>query len=368
MPHPEAEAPPPPPIARRWRDAAREFIAVLANARHAFGLLVDTDARLASGLAALAFADAVLPVAVAWVGKRVIDAVVAAGSASGADPATALRWVLLEGGLVLARGSVTQLNALGQTLLSSSLGLEVNARILEKAINVSYRHFEDPAFNDHLAQARREASTRPLDVVRQILALGRNLTALAGYAVVLGGFSVLAVVALLVSAVPPLIAEARFGREAFLLKRRRTPDTRQAHYLEVLLSQEATVKEVKLFSLSRLLLDRYRALYERFHAEDASLAVRRGRATLALGTLSLLALYACYAWVVTRAVAGEISVGAMALYLVAFREGQAAFQAAMSAVARIYEGNLFMANLFDYLGLPEDEPHQPIPLALPGAG
>src|SRR5262249_24411137 len=154
--------------------------------------------------------------------------------------------------LMVARAGVTQMNALAQTLLSSALGLEVNARILEKAINVGYRHFEDPGFNDQLTQARREASTRPLDVVRQGLALPRNATALAGYGAVLGGFSGLAVLALRVSAVPPLIAEARYGRDSFLQKRLRTPDTRQAHYLEVLLSQEATVKEVKLFSLSRL--------------------------------------------------------------------------------------------------------------------
>jgi ATP-binding cassette subfamily B protein len=300
------------------------------------------------------------------VGKRIIDAVIAA--ASEPSPATqlaALEWVGVELALMVVRAGVVQANALAQTLLRSQLGLVVNARILEKAVNVSYRHFEDPHFNNQLAQARREASSRPLDVVRQVLVLGRSLIVLAGYAALLAGFSWIAVAALLVTAVPPFLAEARFGREAFVLSRSRTFKNRQAHYLEMLLSQEASAKEVKLFSLSGLLLGRYRDIYDRFHVEDASLARRRARAALGLGLLGTVALYACYAWVVVRTIAGALTVGGMTMSVIAFREGQAALQTALLSVARLYEDNLFMTNLFEYLSVPEDEPHEPIPA---GAG
>ncbi|MEW6272073.1 MAG: ABC transporter ATP-binding protein [Thermodesulfobacteriota bacterium] len=346
----------------RQRRRVRELVAVLGNARRAFALLASADARLAAGLVALTVVDGVLPVAVAWVGQRIIDSVIAAAAErTAAAQAQALEWVAIEFVLMAARAGVTQINALSQTLLRSELGLLVNTRILEKAINVSYRHFEDPHFANQLTQARREASSRPLDVVRQVLVLGRSAIVLAGYAALLAGFSWIAVLALIVTAVPPFVAEARFGREAFLLTRGRTFSNRQAHYLEMLLSQEASAKEVKLFSLSALLLGRYRELYERFHREDAALARRRMRAALSLGLVSTLALYACYAWVVVRAIAGLLTVGKMTLYIVAFREGQAALQAGLLAVARLYEDNLFMANLFEYLDVPEDEPHEPIP-------
>ncbi len=344
------------PSAPRLRDLA----IVLGHARRAFGLLAAADRRLAASLLALTSAEAVLPVAIAYVGKRIIDAVVvAAGGRGGAG--AALAWVAAEGALMLAKAGVVHGTQAAQTELRSALGLEVNSRILEKAVNVSYRHFEDPTFHDQLAQARREASSRPLDVVRQLLALGRNAVTLAGYAAFLAGFSLVALGLLLASAVPPFLAEARFGRSAFQLQRDRTFATRQARYLEALLSKEESAKEVKLFSLSDLLLRRYRAFFERFHAEDAALARRRARAAVALGGLSTLVLYGCYAWVVSSAAAGAFTVGAMTLYLVALREGQAAFQNGLLAVARLYEDDLFMTNLFDYLALPEDEPWEPIP-------
>ncbi|HEY8516152.1 MAG TPA: ABC transporter ATP-binding protein [Candidatus Binatia bacterium] len=347
---------------RRQRRRVRELRTVLGNARRTFVLLASADLRLAAGLVALTVLDGVLPVTIAWVGQRIIDSVIQAASDGTAAARTkALQWVAIEFVLMAARAGVTQVNALCQTLLRSELGLLINTRILEKAINVSYRHFEDPHFANQLAQARREASSRPLDVVRQVLLLGRSAIVLAGYAALLAGFSWIAVLAVIVTAVPPFLAEARFGREAFLLTRSRTFANRQAHYLEALLSHEASAKEVKLFSLSALLLGRYRELYERFLREDAALARRRMRAALSLGLVSTLALYACYAWVVVRAIAGLLTVGQMTLYIVAFREGQGALHAGLLAIARLYEDNLFMTNLFEYLDVPEDEPHEPIP-------
>jgi len=339
----------------------REIGHVLGNARRAFWLLFDTDRKLALALMGLTVVAAILPVSIAWIGKKLIDAVVAAGQGDPGASSSALLWVAVECVLVVGRSAVAQLNQLSQVQLRIALGLKVNTLILEKAVNVSYRHFEDPAFNDRLSQARREASSRPLDVVRQLLALVGNGITLAGYATILASFSPWAVVALLGSTIPPFLSEARFGRRAFLLNRSRMFDNRRAHYLEVLLSREDTAKEVKLFSLSGLLLGRYRALYERFRREDTALARRRTFWAIVLGVLSILTLYVCYAWVVSRAVAGALTVGTMALYLVSFREGQAAFQDGLLAIAKLYEDNLFMTNLFEYLSVPEDEPHEPIP-------
>ncbi len=346
----------------------REITDVLRNARRAFGLLVEADRNLALGLVLLTFGAALLPVSIAWVGKRLIDDVVAAGQGVAGSGTSALWWVALECVLVVGRSSISQLTQLAQAQLRLSLGLKVNTLILEKAVNVSYGHFEDADFNDKLSQARREASSRPLDVVRQLLLLIRNSITLAGYATILAGFSGWAVLVLLGSALPPFLAEARFGRKAFVLNRSRMFDNRRAHYIEVLLSREETAKEVKLFSLSGLLLRRYRAFFERFHLEDKALARRRANWAIFLGVLSILTLYACYAWVVSQAVAGVLTVGAMTLYLVAFREGQTSFQDGLLAVAKLYEDNLFMTNLFEYLAIPEDEPHEPLPGEPVGTG
>ena len=343
-------------VSLRWSDLAR----IPGNAQFALRLLRSADSRLASLLIGSSVAEAVLPVAMAWVAKNIVDAVVFSREGGGPS-ATAFGWVAVEGLLMLLRTVAGQMSALAQEQMAGALSLEVNRRILEKAIAVSYEHFEDPVFMDRLSQARREASSRPLDVVRQVLTLGRNFVMIAGFGAILGAFSPLAVLALVAASVPSFLVEARFGGMSFLVKRRRASAVRAAAYVESLLSNEASVKEVKLFGLSRWLLDRYVAFHREFRREDAEIALRRSKLGLLTGLLRVGVLYACYAWVVRGAVAGDFSVGTMTLYLVAWREGQSAFQSALVAIARLYEDNLFMSNLTEYLAIPEDEPHEDIP-------
>lgn len=334
---------------------------LLRNARGALDLLFQADRRLAISLLALAVAEGILPVVIAWVGKELIDAVVAALASPQPEALPALLWVGLEGLLVVVRSSTTQMNQMAEVQLRSALALRVNTAILEKTIHVGFHQFENEIFHDRLSQARREASSRPLDVIRQVLRFLRNGLSLGGYLGLLFGLSPWAVLALLGSAVPPFLSEARFGREAFRLNRERMFEKRRAQYVEALLSRTESAKEVKLFSLSGLLLDRYRRSFEKFHSEDAALERRRGLAAIALGVLASLAVYACYAWVVWWTVLGILSVGAMTLYLAAFRQGQRSFQDALLAIAKLYENNLFMTNLFEFLDTPEDEEHEPIP-------
>lgn len=354
--------PAPTPLPENTANDRREgFLLLLRNARGALHLLVEADPRLAASLILLAIGEGLLPVGIAWVGKELIDAVVATATGTAPSATTALLWVGLECLLVITRSALGQLNQMAEVQLRSALSLRVNTAILEKAINVAYHNFEDQDFHDRLSQARREASSRPLDVVRQLLSFLRNGLSLSGFVTVLFGLNPWIVLILLGSSLPPFLAEARFGRRAFLLNRSRMFERRRAQYLESLLSRMENAKEVKLFSLSDLLLGKYRETFERFHAEDSALERRRGRASIFLGLVASLAVYACYAWVVYRAALGILSIGSLTLYLAALRQGQRAFQDSMLSIAKLYEHNLFMTNLFEFLRTEEDEKHEPIP-------
>ena len=118
-----------------------------------------------------------------------------------------------------------------------------------------------------------------------------------------------------------------------------------------LLTEDTSAKEIKLFNLGETLLTRYMTLFDKFFREDKSLALRRAVAGFGLGLIATLGFYGSYAWIVWHTVQGKISLGDMTLYLTIFRQGQSTFQGILSGVGSIYENNLFMANLFDFLGL-----------------
>jgi len=309
--------------------------------------LVWRSARGASvALVLVTLAAASLPLGVAYAGKRIVDAVVA-----GSRDAT-LRWVLAELALVAALALAQRGLALLRTLLGARLSIDVNVLILEKAQTLELRHFEDPEFYDQLTRARREASSRPLSVVTGTFGILQNVLTLLGYAALLVQFSGWAVLGLLVAAVPATVAEMRYSNAAFRLRNWRSPDTRRLNYLEYVMANDNHAKEVKLFGLGPMLLDRYRTLGEKFYREDRDLAVRRARAAYLLSLLATGAFYGCYALMALAAAAGKLTLGNMTLYVVAFRQGQQSFQAILTAIGGMYEDNLYMSNLFSYLAIP----------------
>ena len=313
-------------------------------------LVWEADRTGAVAVGLLTVVLALLPAGIAWIGKLIVDGVVhAARSGAEADRARVLWLVAAELGLMSAQMTATRLLSARRELLRGVLGNRINERILEKALSLELRHFEDADVYDKMQNARREASSRPLSLAMQVFAIAQNaitLAALSGLLVRLSPASVLVIVA---ASVPAFLAEARLSGESFRLWTWRAPEGRRLNYLEWILTRDSHVKEVKLFGLGPLVLDRYRALFRKFFDEDRRLALRRMRAGLAFGVLSLAAFYGMYALMAARAARGAITLGDLTLYIAVFRQGQSAVQAVLGAVGGMYEDALFMSNLFDYL-------------------
>jgi ATP-binding cassette subfamily B protein/ATP-binding cassette subfamily C protein len=198
-------------------------------------------------------------------------------------------------------------------------------------------------------QARQEASIRPLSLVMRTFGLVQNALSLVTYGGLLLKFSLWAVLVLLVAALPSFIAETRFAGEAFRLFRWRSPETRQQHYLETLLAREDYAKEVQLYQLGSMMLQRYCDTFERLYGEDRDLTIRRGFWGYLLGLLSTVTFYAAYAWIVVETIFGRISLGDMTMYLTVFRQGQSTFTSALTSIGGMYEDNLYLSNLYEFL-------------------
>ncbi|MBL0277702.1 MAG: ABC transporter ATP-binding protein [Anaeromyxobacter sp.] len=303
-------------------------------------------------LLALTAGLALLPAAVAWVGKLIVDGVVASAGGAAAARERVLALVGLELALMAAQLLLLRLAGLRRDLLRASLGNLLNERILEKALTLELRHFEDSETYDKMQNARREAASRPLSLALQLVAIGQNTVTLAALSGLLWRLSPASVAVVVAASIPAFLAEARLAGEAFKLYSWRAPEGRRLNYLEWILTRDVHVKEVKLFGLGPLVLARYRALFQKFFAEDRRLALRRFAAGTGFGLLSLLAFYAMYALMAGRAAAAAISLGDLTLYIVVFRQGQGAIQAVLAAVGGMYEDALFMQNLFAFLAIP----------------
>ncbi len=333
-------------------ESARGFFGVFRYSRRALDLVWTTSRPLSIALGLLTLIAGALPAAVAWVGAQIVDAVVAAARAGGGDVRQVLTLVALEAIVVASLAAAQRGINLCQSLLRAQLGQRVNVMILDKALTLSLAQFEDSEFYDKLTRARREASSRPLSLVMRTFGLAQNAVSLASYAVLLASFSPWAVLVLILAGLPAFVAETKFSGDAFRLFRWRSPETRMQLYLETVLAREDHVKEVKLFGLGARLLARYRAIFDKLYLEDRRLTIRRDVWGFALGLIGTAAFYGAYGWIAVTAVAGAITLGQMTMYLLLFRQGQSAVSAGLSAIGGLYEDNLYLSTLYDYLETP----------------
>jgi ATP-binding cassette subfamily B protein len=317
----------------------------LGHVRMTLGLVWKSSAPMAIALGLLTLCGGLVPLGVAYAGKRIVDGVVAHSRD------TTLRWVGAELALVATLALVQRGLALIRSLLGARLGIDINVTILEKALRLDLRFFEDPDFYDKLTRARREASSRPIALVTESFGLVQSFITLVGYAALLVRFSGWAVLALCVATVPATLAEMKFSKLAFRVRNWRSPESRRLLYLEYVLANDEHAKEVKLFGLGPMLLGRYRDLSEDFYREDRSLYLRRATWTQMLSLVGTVTFYGAYAAMALMAAAGALSLGNMTMYVIAFRQGQQSFQSVLGSIGNIYEHNLYMSNLWEYLAI-----------------
>lgn len=335
-----------------WRNLG-ESLGMYRYGQRAIQLVWQTDWRLTMVLGLLTLVAGLLPAAIAYVGKLIVDAVVvAAQSGLGADRQTALLYLALEAVLVAVLAGTRQGLTLCQSLLRVLLGQRVNVMILDKAQTLPLTYFEDSEFYDKMTQARREASQRPLSMVNRTFGVVQDGLSLVTFGGLLLQFSGWAVALLAVATLPAFIAETQFAGEAFRLFKWRSPETRQQIYLEALLAREDFAKEVKLFGLGPLLMQRYQDIFQRLYQEDRSLTVRRSGWSYGLGLLSTVSFYLAYCWIVLEAIAGRISLGELTMYLTVFRQGQTTFASSLTAIGGMYEDGLYLSNLYEFLEQP----------------
>ena len=341
-----------------------KFFSVFKYSRVAIEIVWRASAGLTVMMALTTLLAGVLPAAIAYVGQLIVDAVVMAIQAvpEVRDAATdqAIFYVLCEAGLVVLITAIQRINTVCQSILRVLLGNEINVMILEKSLTLELSHFEDSEYYDKLTRARREASSRPLSLVIRTFDLLRETISLVSYGFLLFQFSPWAVLLLGFAGLPAFLAEAKFSGEAFRNQRSRSAERRMQIYLEMVLTREDGVKEVKLLKIGRLFLQRYIDIFRNIYKEDRSLVLRRGFWGYALGLISSAAFYFAYGWVAFAAIATTITIGQMTMYIAVFRQGQSAVTNSLTAINGMYEDNLYLSNLVEYLEhkVPEASGHK----------
>jgi len=330
----------------------KNFIKALRNASNAFKLVWEASKHNALFNFGLTPIAALMPAAQAWVGKLIVDNILGVLNANmgwEAGMREVLPVVLLELGLVLVSSIVSQARALSNRMMSMQLTTHVNTLIIEKAISLDLQFFEDPVFYDVLQNARRQSDSAALTIVTATMQIAQQTITLVSLITLLVRFSPFLALIVFVAAIPSFLSDTQFAEMSYRMIYRRAPEMRLLSYLEMLLTGNDTFKEIKLFGLGEPLLQRFKTLFIRFFKEDMTVARKRTLAGLGWGVLSSLVYYGSYVWVIYRTIIQAVTLGDMTMFLSIFRQSQNSISSLLDNFNSIYENNLYLDNLLNYL-------------------
>lgn len=329
----------------------RPLIAQLSAIPRALRLVWDAAAGWTLAWVALLIVQGLLPVLTVFLTRRLVDDVVAAvGVGAQSLGPIAITAALLVGGLLLSEvlQSVLEWVRAAQSELTRD---RIAALVQAKSASVDLAFYESPDYHDHLHRARDEAGTRPLALLESLGNLLQNSITLAAMAAVLLPYAIWLPLALLASTLPALLVALRFDWRYHGWWQRTTVSRRWAEYYEWILSNAEGAAEVRLFGLGEHFRQAYQTLRRRLRDERLQLLRRQILARMGAGVVGVLIGGAALAWMLWRAILGQVTLGDLALLYQAFNRGQDLMRSLLSDVGQIYSNSLFLNHLFAFLHL-----------------
>jgi ATP-binding cassette subfamily B protein len=301
----------------------------------------------------LVLVQGVLPLAALYLMKMTVDAVSAGVSA--ADKASAFQeafiWITLAAVTALLAALCRAASEWASEAHAQKVTDDISDILHAKSVEVDLGYYEDARYYDTLHLAQQQAPYRPARIVSGLLQIGQNGVALAGIVALIFAFDWRMGFVLFAAAFPGAVARLIYSKKLYSYEERQAESERRAWYYHWTLTDPGHAKEMRLFDLGALFRHRFSAIRKTLREGRLSLAARRAFFDLLTQTLAVAAIFGTFAYICYRAVEGSISVGGLVMYYLAFQGGVTFLQALLRGLNGIYEDNLFLTGLYQFLDI-----------------
>lgn len=370
MPH----APSTPVSATGKRPSFRERMNAMRNLPPFLRQIWQTSPVLTLASLCLRLLRALLPVAMLYVGKLIIDEAVRLAGAGAMPPLgealasghldLLLELLALELSIAVGSDLLGRVVNYADTLLSELFTNATSVRLMEHAAELDLEDFEDPELQDKLDRARRQTMGR-MNLMSQLLGQAQDAVTVISFAAGLVAYAPWLIALLAVALVPAFLGESHFNTLGYSLNYSWTPERRQLDYLRQVGASVETAKEVKIFNLHRFLIDRYRLLAERFYRANRTLARKRAFWGALLAALGTLGYYAAYAYIAWRTIRGDFSIGDLTFLSGSFLRLRQLLEGLLTGFSQVAGQALYLDDLFSFFAIEPEIRSRPDAVPVP---
>jgi ATP-binding cassette, subfamily B, bacterial len=223
-----------------------------------------------------------------------------------------------------------------------------------KAIKLDLINFERPEYFDCLSRASREAPWRPNSILNNLVSMFRGLLSLLLMAGLISTLHWTLAVLLLVANIPGIWLRLYYADILYNFQRQQTPEARKSAYFNWLLTGDRPSRELRLFGLGNYFISLFRKSFLKQKEEEINILRRRTLIELISNLFKASALLISLLFIARQTISGKLSLGQMAMFLLAFRQGMMYIKDLFGSMAGLYEDSLFIGDTFEFLNLKEN--------------
>ena len=325
----------------------RERLSALRNVPPVLKIVWDSGPGVVTFGIVARIVAALLPVALGYIPKLIIDILERILHAHGSVPSRLWWLVGAEFGLAVLSSVITRMIDYSDALLANKYTRHVSIQVMKHASALDLTAYEDPVFYDRLERARVQATDR-LVMIQSIGRLQLQMITAIGWSVAVMIYSPWLMLLLIAAVLPAFMGETHFAFLGYAKNFRQTPIKRQLDYLRQAGATKEAAKELKLFSLSGFFTERFARLSDIIYQQDVELAKRRLGVGSGLSFVSTAGYYGAYAYVIWRTLSGRWTIGTFYFLSTAILQASSNIQQVFSTLSGIADQALFLTDLLAF--------------------
>jgi ATP-binding cassette subfamily B protein len=329
----------------------KDRLRALRNLPSFFKLVWQSGPAMMTANVALRFIKAAIPFLLLYIGKLIIDQVVHLSQTHNAlTEAYLWKLIAFEFALAILSDALTRAITLMDSLLGDLFANHTSVRIMEHAAILDLDQFEDAIFYDKLERARQQTIGRTV-LLSQVMSQVQDLITMAFLAAGLLAFNGWLIVLLIIAILPAFLGESYFNDKTYALSRGQTPQRRELDYLRYIGASDETAKEIKMFSLSGFIIERFKVLSDKFYIDSKRIAIKRSIWGTLFALLGSLGYYAAYLFIIQRTVEGTLTLGELTFLAGSFRQLRTLLEGILSRFTAVSQGAIYLSDFFEFFDI-----------------
>ena len=229
----------------------------------------------------------------------------------------------------------------------------VGMQMMEKALRLSLRDFEDSDTYDIINRAQNQTGSSILDYIGSIFDILQQIISIAGMSYILLRFKWQIAMIILIVPAGRCIATFFIDKERYVMRTGRTRLERQKWYINFLVMTGNAFKEIKTLGIGKFLLKKYEGIQNNIIAQEDKMYKKSTLISVGLDITDWLITGGIYLYTFFLGFIGSILIGDVTAYIESTDNIKDAVEGIFSGINELTEQSMYINLMFEYLELAE---------------